>query len=374
MKAAAILDAVARGRQAFGRYNGVRVPKLLCRWGAERLHSQPHSATGEAMLPAHRQRARGSTPRRRRQAGAAPWLAWATAAALSACAPQIIEVGPTQAIKSPGRAIAEASGGDTVRIDPGVYHDCAFVRGSDVTIEGTGPGVVLSTRTCGGKAILVTQGDDITIRNLTLEGASVRDQNGAGIRSEGVNLTVDHVRFLDNEEGILAGNRPGSTIRVLNSDFERNGTCAGSGGCAHGVYVAHIKELDVEHSRFFDQQVGHHVKSRALVTRVIDNDIEDGPDGTASYEIDVPNGGSVLIEGNTLEKGPKAQNWGTAIAIGEEGRPLPSDGMRVSDNKFTNDNEHQTVFVRNKAPYSVQLSGNVLRGKVQPLEGPGSVQ
>lgn len=295
------------------------------------------------------------------------------AVALSACAPEVIQVGPTREVKSPARAISEASDGDTVLIDPGVYADCALVRGSNVTIQGAGPGVVLTTRTCGGKAILVTRGDDITIRNLTLQRAAVRDHNGAGIRAEGVNLTVDNVRFLDNEEGILAGDKPGSTIRVINSDFERNGTCAGS-GCAHGIYVNHIKELDVENSRFFDQKVGHHVKSRAYTTLVVNNRIEDGPDGTASYEIDAPNGGSVLIQGNTLEKGPQAQNWGTAIAIGEEGRILPSKGLIIRNNKFTNDSGHETAFVRNAAPYPAQLSGNVLSGKVVPLQGPGSVQ
>lgn len=314
----------------------------------------------------------------RRQTGAPPrttvlLLGLAVMAALSACAPGVIEVGPTREVKSPGRAIAEASSGDTVLIDPGVYADCAVVKGSNVTIQGTGPGVVLTSKTCGGKAILVTRGEDITIRNLTLQRASVRDRNGAGIRSEGVNLTVDNVRFLDNEEGILAGDKRGSTIRVIYSDFERNGTCSGS-GCAHGVYVGHIQELDVENSRFFDQQVGHHVKSRALTTLVVGNRIEDGPDGTASYEIDAPDGGSVLIQGNTIEKGPKAQNWGTVIAIGEEGKPLPSKGLIIRNNKLTNDNEHQTIFVRNEAPYPAQLNGNVLSGKVVPLQGPGTVQ
>jgi Right handed beta helix region len=317
-------------------------------------------------------------PSTRRRTGTSPratglLLGLAVVAALSACAPEVIEVGPTREVKSPSRAIAEASDGDTVLIDPGVYADCALVRSSNVTIQGAGPGVVLTSKTCGGKAILVTRGSDITIRNLTLQRAAVRDHNGAGIRSEGVNLTVDNVRFLDNEEGILAGDKPGSTIRVINSDFEGNGTCAGS-GCAHGIYVNHLKELDVGNSRFFDQKVGHHVKSRAYTTQVIGNHIEDGPDGTASYEIDVPDGGSVLIEGNTIEKGPKAQNWGTAIAIGEEGHILPSKGLIIRNNKFTNDTGHETVFVRNEAPYPAQLSGNVLSGKVIPLQGPGSVQ
>ena len=55
-----------------------------------------------------------------------------------------------------------------------------------------------------GKALLITNGNNITIRNLTLQRARVPDQNGAGIRAQGNNLTIDHVRFLNNQDGILA--------------------------------------------------------------------------------------------------------------------------------------------------------------------------
>src|SRR5437588_3799201 len=63
---------------------------------------------------------------------------------VSACASSVLEVGPTRGTTSLGRAMAGARDGDTVRIDPGVYRECAVVRGSHVTIEGTSPGVVLT--------------------------------------------------------------------------------------------------------------------------------------------------------------------------------------------------------------------------------------
>ena len=44
----------------------------------------------------------------------------------------------------------------------------------------------------------------ITIRNLTLTRARVADFNGAGIRAEGGDLTIEHVRFIDDQDGILA--------------------------------------------------------------------------------------------------------------------------------------------------------------------------
>ncbi|MGH7153598.1 MAG: right-handed parallel beta-helix repeat-containing protein [Acetobacteraceae bacterium] len=288
------------------------------------------------------------------------------------CAPSTVTVGTGTDQAHPGRAIAHAGYGDTILVNPGVYEQCAVIKASHVTIEGTGPGVVFSDATCQGKAIFVTVGSDITIRNLTLQRASVRDDNGAGIRAQGTNLLVDGVKFLDNQEGILTTNNKRSTIRIINSDFERNGLCAGN--CAHGVYVGHINTLDIEHSHFFNQRTAHHVKSRAFRTILIDNVIEDGPKGTASYEVDVPNGGALLMQGNTLEKGPKAQNWATVVAIGEEKGPQQHGEIIIRDNKLTNDNKHTTVFVRNETKDPAQLIGNTLIGDVTPLEGPGSVK
>jgi hypothetical protein len=207
-----------------------------------------------------------------------------------------------QPMSSPGEAIAQARPGETISIAPGVYHDCAVEHTNHVTIAGARPGVVFSGKTCAGKAILVIGGNDVTVRNLTLEHARAPAHNGAGIRAEGGDLTVDHVRFLDNEDGILSAPDPEAVIRIRDSDFEGNGKCEGD--CAHGIYMGRIAELDVTNSRFFDQHIGHHIKSRALKTVLIGNTIEDGPHGTASYEVDIPSGGSLIMRDNTLKKGP----------------------------------------------------------------------
>src|SRR6185437_13639413 len=133
--------------------------------------------------------------------------------------------------------------GDVIRIAPAVYIDCAIWRTSHVTIEATGPGVVITDKTCGGKAIFVVTGNDMTIRGITFANAKVPDHNGAGIRELGAGLTVEHCRFIDNENGILAAAPAHSTIRVLYSEFRGNGKCDGS--CAHGLYVGPIDLLDV---------------------------------------------------------------------------------------------------------------------------------
>jgi hypothetical protein len=229
----------------------------------------------------------------------------------------------------------------------------------------------MTDKTCQGKAILVTVGRDVTVRNLTLTRARVPDANGAGIRAEGPNLTVERVRFVNNENGILAAVSPTSTIRIIDSEFIGNGKCAAY--CAHGIYVNNIALLHVENSTFFDTHVGHHIKSRAQRTELIGNKITDGEDGTASYLVDVPNGGTLLMENNTLEKGPNASNHSAAIVIGAEGVTQPTGELVIRNNRFTNDLPQQTIFVRNLTATEAMLTGNVLAGKVTALAGDGSV-
>ena len=285
-----------------------------------------------------------------------------------------IEVGADKTYKLPSAAIAAAADGDKILIAPGEYFDCAIVTLNNLTIEGTGPdaAAVLTDKACGGKALLVIVGNDTTVRNMTLTRARVPDGNGAGIRAEGVNLTVDGVKFINNQNGILGNLTPDGTLIVRNSEFTRNGVCSPS--CAHGVYVGSAKLVHIENSKFTDTRQGHHIKSRALRTEIIGCTIIDGPTGTASYLIDVPNGGSVVIRGNTMEKGPKADNHATAIMIGAEGVTQPTKEVTIDNNTFRNAASYNTYFVINMTATEAMLRGNKISGSVTPLKGDGDVQ
>src|SRR5712664_2079782 len=99
------------------------------------------------------------------------------------------------------------------------------------------PTQIATAPTCMGKGLFVIEGNNTTVRNLTLTRSRVPDMNGAGIRLDNGSLTVDTVRFIDNQTGILGG-VPGTTVTVLNSDFDRNGTCGAV--CAHAIYIVNV--------------------------------------------------------------------------------------------------------------------------------------
>ena len=272
------------------------------------------------------------------------------------------EVGPEKQYKTLNDGLDAAADGDRIVIDQGEHFDCAIIKLNDIVIEGAGKdgSTILTDKACAGKALLITSGDNITIRNLTLTRARVPDKNGAGIRAEGKSLIVERVKFINNQNGILSGSRPDGTIIIRDSDFVRNGICDPS--CAHGVYIGNSKLLRIENSRFSDTRQGHHIKSRAARTEIIGCTIADGPNGTASYLIEIPNGGSVLIRDNTMEKGPKAENRSTAISIGAEGVTQATKEIMIVNNKFTNAGRYNTYFVTNLTATEAVLKGNKLTG------------
>ena len=197
------------------------------------------------------------------------------------------------------------------------------------------------------------------------------DGNGAGIRAEGNGLTIDHVKFINNQDGILGADVPDGTITITNSEFTHNGAC--NPACAHGIYVNALKLLHIDHTKFTDTQHAHHIKSRAARTEVIASDIIDGPTGTASYLIDIPNGGSVVVSDCTLEKGPLAENHTAAIMIGEEGVTQRTGEITITNNTFHNAGRYGTTFVVNDTATEAMLKGNKISGTAEPLKGDGSV-
>lgn len=286
----------------------------------------------------------------------------------------MLMVGPGQVYASLPAAAAAAHDGDTIVLPAGRFQDCAVLKAANLTVKGAGPDKTeITTKTCEGKAILVADGDNLTVADLALTNAHVHEYNGAGIRAEGGNLTVRNVRFEDNEDGILSAVLPGKTITVTGSRFIHNGSCDGP-GCAHGIYAGALGLLHVENSSFIGTQHGHHIKSRAARTEVVGCHFKDGPDGTASYAVEIPNGGNVLLRGNTFEKGPRAENHTAVVAIGSEGVNQPTSSILADGNDVTVTGEYNAVFVYNLTATDAVLTNNRLHGNVKPLRGDGSVR
>lgn len=282
----------------------------------------------------------------------------------------ILRVGAGQSFATLAAAVSAAQNGDTILLAPGTYTNSFATVAKSVTIKGDGgmARLVATVPPPNGKAILVTRGD-VTIENIEFSGARVADRNGAGIRFEGGNLTVVNSAFRDNENGILSGSWANSSITVRDSEFERNG--AGDGR-SHGLYVGVITNLTVENSYFHDTQVGHHIKSRALATTVTGSRLQDEA-GTASYNVDVPNGGVVRLTGNVFEQGAGSRNP-AIVHFGGEGGPHAGSSLEIADNVVVN--KLASVSARlllNQTSVTASVTGNDVFGLTALAQGPAAV-
>jgi hypothetical protein len=159
----------------------------------------------------------------------------------------------------------------------------------------------------------------------------VPDSNGAAIRYEGGSLSLSNDYFHDNQEGLLGAADPNGSIAIDNSEFAANGDGSGS---THNIYVGAIASFSLTNSYIHDAIVGHEVKSRAASNTITGNRIFDNG-GSASYSIDLPNGGNATISGNTIEQGAHTQNP-AIFAWGEEGNT--NGGMMfITGNTIVND-------------------------------------
>ena len=283
---------------------------------------------------------------------------------------ELILVGPGEKFETLSAVASILNDGDVVEIVPGVYKDCAVITANNLVIRPKGwskfnKRVRFQDMACLEQAIFVIYGNNIWIEGIDFANARVPDGNGAGIKYQGAHLFLQDTYFLNNEMGILTGPNISSKIFINNSVFELNGKEAPRWG--HAVYAGAIGSLSVTNSTFLQQKTGHHIKSRALYTEVIGNEIKDGKDGTASYSVDVSNGGSVLIENNKIQKGANSNNFSAAICIACEGELNIGRSIIVRNNIFVNESSQQVAFLNNLASIEAQLENNKLFGNPTTL-------
>jgi hypothetical protein len=256
-----------------------------------------------------------------------------TAAPTSGPAGAVLVVGPGKSYATLAAAAAASHDGDTIAVVSGTYTNDFAIVNTSITIEGVGGMVreIATVQPPNGKGFLVTNAS-ITIKNFEFSGASVPSNNGAGIRGQGGDLNVQYCYFHDNQDGILAtGN---TSVEIDRSEFAHNG--AGDGQ-SHNMYIGPVNTFTFTNSYSHDAIVGHELKSRAASTTITNDVIANGPMGTASYDIDIPNAGVAVIANNQIEKGPLASNHGMIHYGGETQYAWPTNSISISGNEFVND-------------------------------------
>ncbi|MCB9927845.1 MAG: hypothetical protein H6844_00300 [Alphaproteobacteria bacterium] len=243
-------------------------------------------------------------------------------------------VGAGQAYQTLSAAVAASEADDTIYLAAGTYYDDPVVVEHSLTLVGLGDGarLVWTGGDIGnGKGILVAQTsvENLVVDNLEFVGARVADRNGAGIRFQGANLTVLNSGFIDNQDGILATANPDAVISVSGSSFRDNG--AGDGK-SHAIYAANVAEVTVAGSTFVGTHVGHHIKSVAAATTVVDSVLDDA-DGQTSFSIEASLGGDLLVRGNTFSQG--ATGNANFIYYSTDRGGVPGS-VTVADNTFAN--------------------------------------
>ena len=291
-------------------------------------------------------------------------------------ASRVLRVGPQHALKTPSAAARVVQDGDIVEIEGGDYvGDVASWRQNHLTLRGVNgrPHLMAAGKSAEGKAIWVIKGADVEVDNIEFSGVRVPGFAGAGIRSEGVGLTIRNAHFHDNEMGILTNHNPNGVLIIVGSQFNHNVVdYERFGRLGHNIYVGRIGRFELRDSDVFGAQTGHQVKSRARRSEIIGNRIRD-IGGASSYLIDISEGGEAIIRDNDLLQGADAPNR-TAIAFAPEAKDKSAPGfLVVSHNRFISKGGRGT-FVRNHATLEAVLNGNELTGLVRPLQGPGRVR
>ncbi|CAN5399250.1 hypothetical protein BH10PSE14_BH10PSE14_21540 [soil metagenome] len=259
----------------------------------------------------------------------------------------------------------------TILIAPGVYHQCTVQQGGDITFKAVTPGTAIFEGTaCEDKAAFVLRGQRATVDGLVFRGIHVTDGNGAGVRTEMGELIVRNAMFLDSQEGILGGEPTGQRITIDHSTFAGLGQCDQTPDCAHSIYLANEGSVTITHSRFERGTGGHYVKLRVPHVTIADNSFDDTAGHKTNYMIDLPQGGTGSITGNTFVQGRDKENWTAFVVVAAEHQTYPAAGLRVEGNSasLAPGETHSPVFVADYSHEKLALGNNRLGAGIRTFE------
>ncbi len=274
----------------------------------------------------------------------------------------VIETGQSfAALQEAVNAIGEGTG--TIRIESGVYRDCAVQPAGDVGFVAEEAGqTVFDGGACEGKATIVARGRSTRVEGLIFQNIRVPDANGSGIRLERGNLTVRQSWFRNSEQGILSADDPTAAVLIEKSTFTRLGRCDRGLSCAHSVYFGDYGSVTIRRSRFEAGNGGHYVKSRAGRIEVTESSFDDTAGRTTNYMIDVPAGATGRIASNVFVQGRDKENYSAFIAVAAEGRVHSSAGLAIAGNdaRFAPGVSRSSAFVADWSGDTLAIGGNAL--------------
>lgn len=280
-------------------------------------------------------------------------------------------IGPNRQYKKPSDIALLVKDFDTIYIDKAEYiGDVCSWYAKGLYFKGES-GTILKAngKAAEQKAIWVIKGDDCLVEGIDFRDCAVVDRNGAGIRIEGTNIIVRSCAFRNNQDGILCGANPNSTVIIEQCEFENSG--AGD-GLSHGIYIGHIKAFYYQFNYAHGTKVGHEVKSRAAFNMIAYNNISQEK-GTGSRNIDLPNGGTSFIIGNILQHSANAEN-GNTIGYGLEGlRDSLDNSLYIASNTFVNERSAGTFFRIDTNTKLLTLVNNIFAGNGTMLIGKASM-
>ncbi len=282
-------------------------------------------------------------------------------------------VGSTKTYPSPN-ALYQANviaDGDTLEIDGETYTGTSALavwQANNLFIKGVNgtPHLIADGKYILGKGIWVLAGNNISVDNIEFSGATVPDENGAGIRLDGTGMTIRHCYFHDNENGILTSNPYAGDIIIEHSEFANNGF---GDGFTHNLYIGHVNSLTFRYNYSHHTKVGHNLKSRANENYIYYNRIMDEESGFSSRLIDLSNGGFTIIMSNLLMQGPNAEN-NNLIGYGKEGLTNASSDLYVVNNTMVNKRTASCIFVDIQNGTNVaEIHNNIFTGTGTPING-----
>lgn len=270
-------------------------------------------------------------------------------------------------------AMAQTGDQGTIRVAPGLYHQCAVQSGGALRLEAEQAGqAVLDGTLCEGQAALVLRGNRTEIDGIIFQ--NMRGENGtaAAIRLERGALTVRNAMFRDGNIGISAGADPAATIRIDRTTFSGLGPCAVAPQqlCGAAIDASYYGAVIVTRSLFEKGQGGHYLRSRAMRIEISGSRFDDSEGRETRHMIDLPAGATGEIRSNAFIRGRTARGVDAFIAVATASRDNISDGLFITDNQagFAPGEPQISSFVRDHSGERVTVASNALESGILSRE------